>query len=237
MVLMGRSGARMHRRTLLAMTGAGMIAAGVRHAEALVMSSPSIDQDLISAALSGETDHVRQLLEQGASVHAVDGDQCTALMRATHGNYPGIARLLIDAGSDVNALDDMHDSPYLFAGARGRNEILVMTLRHGADLTSTNRFGGTALIPACERGHVETVRILIEAGVDVDHVNNLGWTGLLEAIILSDGGPAHQEIVQLLIDAGANVNLADFDGVTPLRHAYARGYTIIAGMLEAAGAY
>jgi ankyrin repeat protein len=72
--------------------------------------------------------------------------------------------------------------------------------------------------------------------VDVDHINNLGWTGLLEAIILSDGGPAHQEIVQLLIDAGADVNLADFDGVTPLQHALARGYTIIADKLTAAGA-
>ncbi|MGH2548031.1 MAG: ankyrin repeat domain-containing protein, partial [Thermomicrobiales bacterium] len=124
----------------------------------------------------------------------------------------------------------------LYAGARGLNEILAMTLEHGADLKSTNRFGGTALIPACERGHVETVRMLIEAGVDIDHVNNLGWTGLLEAIILSDGGEAHQQIVQLLIDAGADVNLADFDGVTPLQHALNRGYTIIAGKLIAAGA-
>jgi ankyrin repeat protein len=80
------------------------------------------------------------------------------------------------------------------------------------------------------------VKILIAAGVDVDHINNLGWTGLLEAIILSDGGPEHQGIVQLLIDAGADVNIADFDGVTPLQHAENRGFTIIASKLIAAGA-
>ncbi|MDI9787105.1 ankyrin repeat domain-containing protein, partial [Pseudomonas aeruginosa] len=71
----------------------------------------------------------------------------------------------------------------------------------GADLKSTNRYGGTALIPACERGHVEVVKTLLQAGVDPNHVNKLGWTGLLEAILLSDGGPRHQEIVRLLIDA------------------------------------
>ena len=120
--------------------------------------------------------------------------------------------VLIGAGADVNAKDAIEDSPYLYAGARGHLEILKLTLAHGADLKSTNRYGGTALIPACERGHVETVRTLIEAGVDVDHVNRLGWTGLLEAIILSDGGPRHVEIVKLLIDAKANVNLADKDG-------------------------
>ncbi|HVL23876.1 MAG TPA: ankyrin repeat domain-containing protein, partial [Thermomicrobiales bacterium] len=86
-------------------------------------------------------------------------------------------------------------------------------------------------------GHVETVRILIDAGVDVNHVNNLGWTGLLEAIILSDGGPAHVEIVRMLVAAGADVNLADFEGVTPLQHAQMRGYWEIAALLEAAGAH
>ena len=71
----------------------------------------------------------------------------------------------------------------------------------------------------------------------MDHVNKLGWTGLLEAIILSDGGPRHVEIVKLLVDAGADVNLADGDGVTPLAHARQRGYTEIAAILEAAGAH
>jgi ankyrin repeat protein len=160
----------------------------------------------------------------------------TPLLLATELNRVGIARALIKAGADVNARDARQDSPYLLAGAAGRLEILKMTLAHGAALGSTNRFGGTALIPAAERGHAETVRVLVEAGVDVDHVNRLGWTALLEAILLSDGGPAHQEIVRLLIAAGARVDLADADGVTPLQHAVRRGYAPIAATLRAAGA-
>lgn len=195
------------------------------------------DQALIVAAGKGDLAEVERLLKSGADVAARDGRRRTALLAATHGNHVGAAKALIEAGADVNAKDDIQDSPYLYAGASGFClEILKLTLANGADLKSTNRYGGTALIPACERGHVETVKTLIEAGVDVDHVNRLGWTGLLEAIILSDGGPRHVEIVRLLIAAKADVNLADKDGVRPLAHARQRGHRATERLLAAAGA-
>jgi uncharacterized protein len=78
--------------------------------------------------------------------------------------------------------------------------------------------------------------LLTDTGVDVNHVNRLGWTALLEAILLSDGGPRHQEIVALLIEHGADMDLPDGDGVRPLAHARARGQARIARLLEAAGA-
>ena len=190
---------------------------------------------LHEAATRGDTAVLRQQLQQGVPVDGRDGAGRTALLAATHANQVEAARLLVAAGADVNAKDAIQDSPYLYAGARGLLEILQLTLAHGADLRSTNRYGGTALIPAAERGHVEAVRTLITAGVDVDHINRLGWTALLEAILLSDGGPRHQQIVQLLLAAGANPNLADGDGVRPLQHAQQRGYTAIADLLRAAG--
>ena len=75
-----------------------------------------------------------------------------------------------------------------------------------------------------------------QTDVDIDHVNRLGWTALLEAIVLADGGPAHQAVVDLLIEHGADLDIADKDGVRPLAHARPRGQTAIAAALEAAGA-
>jgi ankyrin repeat protein len=158
-------------------------------------------------------------------------------MIATHEQNNEAARALMEGGADVNTLDDMHDSPFLYAGASGYTEIVSYCLQHGADFTVFNRYNGTALIPACERGHVETVKeILKRKDFPIDHINRLGWTALLEAIILSDGGKAHVQIVQLLVDAGCDVNIPDKGGVTPLKHARDKGFDQIASILEKVGA-
>jgi hypothetical protein len=202
-----------------------------------IVGASMLDDQLISAAGTGDAKRVRTLVKEGASIEARDASGATALLVATHENRLDVARALIEAGADVNAKDKINDSPYLYAGARGHLEILKLTLANGADLKSTNRYGGTALIPAAERGHVETVKTLIDAGIDVDHVNRLGWTALLEAIILGTGGERHTDIVRLLVKAGADVNLADGEGVSPLAHARKRGYDEIVELLTDAGAH
>ncbi|HEX2521529.1 MAG TPA: ankyrin repeat domain-containing protein [Terriglobia bacterium] len=189
---------------------------------------------LVAARNDSET--VRRLLKQGVKVDVRDEHGRTPLLLAVHHNQVEAARLVIEAGADVNAQDRMQDSPLLFAGAEGRLEILRLILKAKPNFKVYNRYGGTALIPACERGHVEVVKELIKTDMDINHINRLGWTALLEAIILSEGGPKHQEIVRLLVKARANVNLADKEGVSPLHHARQRGYTDIVKILEAAGA-
>jgi len=182
------------------------------------------DMTLIEAVLAGDLVAVNVAIASGASLETRDGDGRTPLLLATRADQVPIALALIAAGADVNAKDNIKDTPYLYAGAQGRNEILKALLATGTvNLKDTNRYGGIALIPAAEKGHPDTVRILLAAGSDVNHVNNLGWTALLEAVILSDGGPVHQEIVELLVDAGAK-NIPDRDGVTPLEHARQRGF-------------
>jgi uncharacterized protein len=198
---------------------------------------PEMDAALIAAAAEGNTSRIAALVLKGVNLNAQDGEGRTPLMAATYARQTAALETLLKAGADVNIRDRMLNNPFLYAGAEGLLEILKLTHAAGADPTLTNRFGGTALIPACERGHVETVRYLLEeTRVNVNHVNNLGWTGLLEAILLSDGGPRHQEIVRLLIEHGADVTITDRNGVTPLRHARQRGQREIAAILEAAGA-
>lgn len=192
---------------------------------------------LIQAAESGDTPTVLRLLQEGADINGRDDRGRTAVMAATHGNQVDTVRALIEAGADINIRDNRMDNPFLYAGAEGLLEILKLTIDAGADTKLTNRFGGTALIPAAERGHVEIVReLLTRTDVDVNHINDLGWTALLEAIILSDGGERHQQIVQLLVDHGADVNIPDGNGVTPLAHARQRGYQQIIEILLKAGA-
>ncbi|ULL15852.1 ankyrin repeat domain-containing protein [Paenibacillus sp. H1-7] len=192
---------------------------------------------LIEAAEKGDNAAVERLLASGADINATDGRGRTAAMAATHGNKPETLRLLIAKGADLNIRDQRSDNPLLYAGAEGLLDIVKIAVEAKADTKLTNRYGGVAIIPASERGHVEVVKELLEhSDINVNHINNLGWTALIEAIVLSNGGEKHQQIVRLLIEHGADINIPDKDGITPLQHARSRGYKEIEAMLVQAGA-
>ncbi|MGW8882715.1 ankyrin repeat domain-containing protein, partial [Streptomyces mirabilis] len=184
----------------------------------------ALDRQLLDAARTGDTYRVRTAIEGGARVDCRDEELRTPLLLAVHGDRVEAARLLVGAGADPNAQDGREESPWLATGVTGSIRMLHVLLPAGPDLKLRNRFGGIALIPASERGHAAYVRELLRVtDIDVDHVNRLGWTALLEAVILGDGGRAHQEVIELLLAAGANVDLADGDGMTALEHAERRG--------------
>jgi ankyrin repeat protein len=140
------------------------------------------------------------------------------------------------AGSDPGLLDNQRYDAVTIAAVRDDVPTLKALLTSGASASLiTSIYDGTALIAAAHLGHDGVVRELIRAGAPLDHVNNLGWTALIEAVILGDGGPRHTETVRALVEAGANLKIPDRNGVTPLEHAEARGYTSIASILSQAG--
>ncbi|MFH8490790.1 ankyrin repeat domain-containing protein [Streptomyces longisporoflavus] len=197
------------------------------------MTRTADDQRLLDAARTGNAAEVRAALDAGARVEARDTELRTPLLLAALGDHVEAARVLVAAGADVDAQDHRADSPWLATGVTGSVAMLHVLLPAGPDLKLRNRFGGISVIPASERGHVAYVReVLRVTDIDVDHVNDLGWTALLEAVILGEGGRAHQEIVALLLAAGATPGLADRDGRTPLAHAERLGFTEIAALLR-----
>ncbi len=199
--------------------------------------SKKISIQLHKAAQENDPMAIHAALDAGAELEAKDSEGRTALMVAAYSNHLEAARVLIDAGANVNAQDRILNSPFLYAGASGFSEIVKMCLKAGADYHVYNRYGGTALIPACEKGHLEVIKMLLsDKNYPVNHINKLGWTALLEAIILSDGGKKHQEVLRLLIAGGADVNIADGEGVSPLTHARRRNYKEMVSILEKAGA-
>ncbi|HEY3502888.1 MAG TPA: ankyrin repeat domain-containing protein [Actinocatenispora sp.] len=206
-------------------------------ASAPASRDPAADAALLAAARTGDADAVRTALDRGARVDTRDTHRRTALVVAANGDHVAAARVLVAAGADPDAQDDRRDSAFLVTGVTGSVAMLDALLPAHPDTTVTNRYGGVAVIPASERGHADYVEaVLTRTDIDVNHVNDLGWTALLEAVVLGDGGAAHQRVVRSLVAHGADVNLADRDGVTPLRHAVDRGQDEVADVLRAAGA-
>jgi ankyrin repeat protein len=190
------------------------------------------DDAVLRAAGSGDADRVALALRAGADIESRDSLQRTPLLLAVTNDQVEVARLLVAMGADPDALDHQHDTPWLVTGVTGSVPMLEALLPASPDLGLLNRYGGTSLIPASERGHVDYVRRVLKTGIDVDHVNRLGWTALLEAVILGNGGAAHQEIVRLLLAAGADRSIPDRDGITALEHARTKGHRALARLLR-----
>lgn len=190
------------------------------------------DAALLQAAEVGDANAVAIALRAGANIEARDAHDRTALLLAATYDQIPVANVLVAMGASPNALDDRHDTPWLVTGVTGSVAMLEALLPANPDLTIRNRFGGLSPIPASERGHIDYVRRVVLTGVDLNHVNDLGWTALLEAVILGDGGPNHQEVVQILLAAGADRDIADRAGVSALQHAEQRGQNEVARLLR-----
>jgi ankyrin repeat protein len=189
---------------------------------------------LIVASEQGDVKTVEAILKKDVYIHTQDKNGRCALVAAAYKNHLEIVDLLIAAGADVNMKDNTLQSAYLISTSEvgSSAELLKKTLKAGADVHATDSYNGTGLIRAADRGYVEIISELLKTNIRINHVNKLSWTALLEAIILSDGGKQHTEVVRLLVDAGADVNLPDKDGVTPLAHAKSKNFTEIIKIFE-----
>jgi ankyrin repeat protein len=209
-------------------------------AGALAQTAPSAAEaarytGVLAAAQRGDLAALDRLTQ--ADLQVRDGQGRTALHVATFARQHAAIRRLAAAGADLGALEnDRYDAVTIAAVADDEDTLrLLLSLGASAKLV-TSRYDGTALIAAAHLGHAGVVRQLIAAGAPLDHVNNLHWTAAIEAVVLGDGGPRHQDTLAALIAAGARLQLADRQGLAPLALARARGHTAMVAMLERAGA-
>ena len=98
---------------------------------------------LREAAVLGEAETVRALLDGGAAVDAADTKGRTALGMAVGGGHVEVARLLLDRGADVNRQTSAQFgiTPLMTAAMRGDADMARLLIERGADVAARNRLG------------------------------------------------------------------------------------------------
>ena len=186
---------------------------------------------LTLAAVTGQLEAAKWLLDNGADVNAMNGDGANALSAAAFLGQAEVAELLIDAGIDASARNfegnsavDVAQTPwditeYIAAMLQldvdretveaGRAKIIAMI--SGSDEAS-NGGGFEELALAIINDDAAAVKAALAGGADVNSRNpEMGSTPLIVAAFMG-----RAEIAKMLLAAGADINATNNNGADAL---------------------
>ena len=156
---------------------------------------------VVDAAMTGNRDAVRTLLQSGADVNTALGDGMTALHYAALKNDAELARMLLVAGANPKATTRLGGyTPMLLASRAGNADVMAALAAGGADVNGATVNGTTALMLASAAGKVDAVKLLLEKGAAVDAQENArGETALIFA-----AAAGRADVIRLLTAKGAS---------------------------------
>jgi ankyrin repeat protein len=185
--------------------------------------SEILDQEIITAAETGNLEGVKKALEAGANPSAM-GPNSGALHCAAFNGHETVVTLLLEKGATLDAKDKQSYSPLHLAVSRGHVSITEQLLNAGAEVDVLTPQNGTPLHIAAASNYPAVLPVLIKGGANLAAKDVNGLTPLAAAASLGN-----VEIVRVLIEAGADVNTEDVGKDTPLIKALRQLYSVRIG--------
>jgi ankyrin repeat protein len=194
-----------------------------------------LDEQLYTAAGSGNRAQVQRCLQDGASPAAEHGrHHRTPLHAAAEGGHVEVVQLLLD---DQRVFVDTQDfngcTPLHLACANGRFQVFQLLIDHGAQPNIKDSKGSASLHTASYSGSVEMVQQLLQLPHVRELVNapaGMGNTPLHLACRQGDS-----QVAQLLVAASADATAKTEGGATPMYEAVSGKHVEVVEVLLAAG--
>jgi ankyrin repeat protein len=165
-------------------------------------SRAAADSRLADAAMRGENEIVRSLLNDRANINSAQPDGTTALHWAVRHNDVATVAALIHAGVDVKGANRYGVTPMNLAATNGNTAVIRAVLDAGADANTATPGGETALMTAARTGSPDAVTLLLDRGANVNAKDAVHeQTALMWAVIEN-----HADVVKLLLARGADIN-------------------------------
>lgn len=171
------------------------------------------------AAICGQLDTCKILLENGAAADIVDKDGTHAIHRAAQNGHILIVDLFLHKGESIDKIDANGFTPLMWSVSPDLdNSLLQFLLKRNASVNMTDNSGMTALHWAASYGKLETCRMLLEHGADISCEQNVP---ACEAAAGGDQGmtPLHwaaknrrTEVCRLFIAHGVDSTACDCQG-------------------------
>lgn len=189
---------------------------------------------LYLAALHGNTEAARLLLEHGADINhvAIQKGPETALHMAAGAGHLDVVKLLVSRGADINCRTRFGSTPLCDAAWNSQISVLEWLVANGADVKVVTDNGVTPLSYSYRpEGYSDVIRILAAAGADVNHMGPGDLTALHSAV-----GENNKKAVMVLLEKGVDPNPPSDVRLSPLALAEKKGFKEIADILREHGA-
>lgn len=175
--------------------------------------------DLPAAAIYGDLDAVRRLLELGLPINSTDAQGCTALLRAAGNGHIGLIEFLLGQGATPDLAANSGATPLSAAVSKRHLDIVDRLLQAGS--RTEQRLPGevTVLMLAAALGLPELVSRLLQAGADLNAHDAQGLSPLHCAAMYGFTERDRSRLMALLdalLLAGAEPQRAAANGATPL---------------------
>ena len=170
----------------------------------IVVGAAPTSSPIADAAMKGNREAVRALIQQGADVNAAQGDGMSALHWAADKGDAELTELLVYAGANPGAVTRIGQyTPLHLASRAGSAAAVQALLKAGAKVDAkTSVSGATALHLAAAAGDPAVVTALLDAKADIN-AKEAEWeqTPLIFAASLN-----RVEAIKVLLARGADAN-------------------------------
>ena len=175
-------------------------------------------EDVPAAAIVGDVDAVRRLLDLGLPVDAVDNQGCSALLRAAGGGHRAVVDLLLTRGAQTDRAANSGATALSAAVSMRHLEVVDRLLTAGAPIEQRLPGDLTVLMISCALGLPDLAARLLAGGADVHAADAQGRKALHCASMFGFTARDRSRLLALfdtLLLAGAEPD-APAGGATPL---------------------
>ena len=183
-------------------------------------TTPNGSKTALNAAVNnGDTDMIRLLLSNGASIEPLGNTPHNRTPLMDSGSLE-VTQCLLEFGPDLDKVDDKGYTALHLAVEKGYPDIVAELLRRGANPNIANMFGRTAAFKAVNNLYVECARELFNPryGVDINHKDSQNWNTVLHCLAKKgERGQGVQTIFTFIMARNPDLSLENKAFRTALR--------------------
>lgn len=173
---------------------------------------------LVISILSNHNNVFTQLVKHGADIFICDSSNFNALHVAACKCNEEIIEYLVKNGIYIDCKTDTAMTPLMLSSCYGDIKTVKFLLKYGANIMQKDFNGDTALYWSTLHGKADITTHLLQNGSNPKDTDNQG-NSILSSLFLEPPSINETSIFLMLIRYGADVNLCDWQDMSPLMRA------------------